>query len=415
MGAVFGNSAWDSSPYSFTGRQGNTPTYNDAQILGTFGGPIPTRGALSARPNLFVGYQRTVDHSAATQSGVVPTLNERLGDFSRSTDETGHPVTIVDPVTGQPFPSGRIPADRLSPEAQALLALYPQPNIVGDGRYNYQAPVLTGTEQDSLQTRVTQSLDARNQILGLLQYQRTRYDTTSVFALTSLNRAATLDASATWSRRFSPFFASRLRYQFSRATTNVTPHFAGVADITGNAGIAGADSAPENWGPPTLTFSSGLLGLNDVQYAESSAKTHGIQVEGLLNRQGHNMTVGGGLRRVNVDARGQQNGRGGFTFAGAATGFDLADFMLGLPGAATLALGNSDKALRANAFEAYFSDDWRVRPGLTINAGVRWDYEGPFSERQGRLSNLDVSPNFSAATVVTPSASVGEVTGRDFG
>jgi hypothetical protein len=413
LGGVFGNSAWDSKPFSFVGGPGVPQSYNDMQFLATFGGPIPTPGSLAARPNLFVGYQRSIDNQAATQSAVVPTLAERLGDFSRAVDPSGVAVAIIDPLTGLPFPSGQIPADRLSPEARSLMALYPLPNLAG--RFNYQAPTLTRVQQDSMQSRVTQNVNARNQLLGTLQYQRVQTDATSLLGLTSSTRTSSSDASAMWSRRFSPFFATRLRYQFTRQATGVSPHFAGVTDVIGEAGIAGADRVPDNWGPPLLTFASGLLSLSDVQYLDSSTNAHGIFGEALLNRQRHSLTVGGGVRRVNVDADGQLNGRGSFNFNGSTTGSDVADFALGLPGAATLALGNSDKRLYANAFEVFFTDDWRVTPGLTINAGVRWDYEGPFSEHLGRLSNLDLAPDFSAALVITPSAPVGGLTGRVYG
>ncbi|MEQ1759186.1 MAG: carboxypeptidase-like regulatory domain-containing protein [Vicinamibacterales bacterium] len=415
LGAVLGRSAWDSRPFSFTGAQGAKPDYGDLQFLATFGGPIPTRGALQSRPNLFSGYQRSVEHSATTQSTIVPSLLERGGDFSQSVDAAGRPLTIRDPLTDQPFTSAQIPTNRLSPQAQALVALYPQPNVAGGGRFNYQAPVLTRTQQDSLQTRITQNLNNRNQVFGTLQYQRVENQSTSLFGFTSASRTATTDATGSWSRRFSPFFSSRLRYQFTRATTSTTPHFAGTTDMSGTAGIQGTDRATENWGPPSLTFSSGVLGLADAQYAESSTRTHGVALEGLVYRGRHNITIGGGIKRVSVDAHGQQNGRGAFSFTGAATGSDVADFMLGLPRTAALASGNSDKSLRANAIEAYFTDDWRLTPGFTLNAGLRWDYEGPFSEKLARLTNLDLAPGFTAASVVTPSTNVGSLTGREFG
>lgn len=415
FGAVVGNSAWDSRPFSFTGVQGQKPSYDDLQILATFGGPIPTRGPLASRPNLFTGYQRSVENSAAAQSAIVPTTLERTGDFSQSTSPTGAPLTLFDPTTGAPFASNRIPANRLSPEALSLLNLYPMPNIAAGGRYNYQAPLLTRTEREALQTRITQNLDTRNQVLFSLQYQRTQTTSTSLFDFTGTSGASTLDVSGTWSRRISPFFSTRLRYQFTRATTDVSPHFAGDTDVSGLAGIRGADRVPDNWGPPSLTFASGILGLTDLQYAQSSARTHGALAEGLLNRGRHNLTLGAGARRIALDADGQQNGRGAFAFTGGFSGSDLADFVLGMPHNAALAFGNSDKALRAHAIDAYVTDDWRVSPGLTINAGLRWDYEAPFTERLGRLSNLDIAPDFSAASVVTPPNASGAITGRAFG
>jgi hypothetical protein len=62
----------------------------------------------------------------------------------------------------------------------------------------------------------------------------------------------------------------------------------------------------------------------------------------------------------------------------------------------------------------YVSDDWRLSPSLTINAGVRWEYEAPFSERLGRLANLEVTPRFDAATAVTEQAG-GQLLNVDYG
>ena len=70
--------------------------------------------------------------------------------------------------------------------------------------------------------------------------------------------------------------------------------------------------------------------------------------------------------------------------------------MLGLPHSSAIAFGNADKAFTAPAYDAYITDDWRVSPMLTINAGARWEYEGPIDERLGRLSNLAVAPGFTA-------------------
>ena len=50
-----------------------------------------------------------------------------------------------------------------------------------------------------------------------------------------------------------------------------------------------------------------------------------------------------------------------------------------------------------SVYDAFFMDDWRVRPELTINAGIRWDYGAPLTELFGRLVNLDVAPPGFAA------------------
>ncbi|MGE0445610.1 MAG: carboxypeptidase regulatory-like domain-containing protein [Vicinamibacterales bacterium] len=391
IGVVFGTSAWDARPFSFTARQADKPSYSDIQFLGTFGGPLRIPGLLRNGPNAFFGYQRSVNNSAATQSALVPTLAQRAGQFES---------TITDPLTGAPFANNAIPAGRISPQAAALLALYPQPNITA-GQFNYQAPLVTVTRDDNMQARLAQAINNRNSITGTVSARRIETEATSLVGLTDTTARTTIDGSVTWSRRISPFFATRVRYDLSRAATAATPHFAQQTNVSGLAGITGNDQAADNWGPPALTFSNGLLSLSSNEFDRTAATTHGGVFELLWNRPGHSMTMGGGVRRTLLNSRGQQNGRGAFSFTGAVTGSPFADFLLGLPSASAIAFGNADKKLRSNSLEAFFTDDWRVHPGLTINAGVRWEYEGPMTEVDGRLSNLDVAPDFSSATLVT--------------
>src|SRR5205823_6253606 len=110
-------------------------------------------------------------------------------------------------------------------------------------------------------------------------------------------------------------------------------------------------------------------------------------------------TIGGDVRRRQLDIFSQQNARGTFSFTGAS-GSDVADFLLGLPHTSSIAFGNPDKFFRAMNYDAYVTDDWRVNPTLTANLGVRWEYESPMVERQGRLVNLDIAPGFTAISPV---------------
>src|SRR5262249_4118400 len=153
FGVIYGNSAWDTRPYSFTSTPTPKPSYSDMQVLGSFAGPLKIPGIVRNGPTLFLGYQRTVDHLASTQSALVPTPPERAGDFSQSHDRFGQPVQIVNPLTGLPFPGNVIP--RVSAEAAALLGYYPLPDVDGGGQFNYQTPTIVATHQDAVQARFT--------------------------------------------------------------------------------------------------------------------------------------------------------------------------------------------------------------------------------------------------------------------
>ena len=226
----------------------------------------------------------------------MPTVAERLGDFSQSVDPFGRPVQLVDPLTGQPFASNRIPSRRLSPQALSLLNYYPLPNAPAANGFNYQMPIVVGTQQDSVQARLSQVLNARQQLVGSAAYQRTTTETANLFDFVDTATVANLNASLVWTNRLSPFSFMRARYEFTNLATDVTPHFANRVNVSGEAGITGNNQDPTNWGPPALSFSTGLASLATGNYARNDSRTHGGTVELFRNRGRHSLTFGGGVR-----------------------------------------------------------------------------------------------------------------------
>ena len=167
-----------------------------------------------------------------------------------------------------------------------------------------------------------------------------------------------------WSHRFSQFLSLRLRYQFTRLTNDVTPYFANRTNVSGDAGIAGNNQDPVNWGPPRLLFSSGIAGLGSAQAASNQqphARLAGVEVlldaaAGTTSRSA--ATSAAALEHPVAAGRARHASRS----PAAPPGSDLADFLLGLPHASSIAFGNADKYLRAPALDAYITDDWRVSP-----------------------------------------------------
>ena len=180
--------------------------------------------------------------------------------------------------------------------------------------------------------------------------------------------------------------------QFSRLATHGTPYFENRENVSGDAGISGNNQEPMNWGPPSLTFASGIAGLSDAQSSFDRNQTSGLSDSMRWFRGGHNITFGADFRRQEFNYLSQQNPRGTFTFTGAATGSDFADFLLGIPDTSAIAFGNADKYFRESVYDAFINDDWRISPELSLNAGVRWEYGAPITELYGRLVNLDSSP-----------------------
>jgi hypothetical protein len=403
FGAFAENSLFDAKPYSLTGLVLPKDSYNRITMVATFGGPIRIPPILYHGPSFFVAYEWTRNGSASIGTGLVPTAAERDGNLSGLTNGQ----TIYNPATGMPL-LGPIP---VSPQAQALLALYPLPNTGGSTRYNYEASLLNDTHQDALQSRLDKSVSHRDSLYGGFAFQSSRTNNESLFHFVDATDTLGLDANVNWQHRFERQIFVTLGYRFTRSRTDIRPQFANVSNVSGNAGITGNDQDPSDWGPPSLTFSSGIAGLTDGISEFNRNRTD----QGLLRisttRGRHTILAGGDLRRQEYNLLAQQNPRGGFTFTGAATGVDLADFLFGVPDTSALAYGNADKYLRQTASDLYVNDDWRLRPELTINAGLRWEYGAPITELKDRLVNLDLTPNFSAAAPVLGNAPKGPLTG----
>ena len=381
IGFVLDNSALDARPDSLSGLQAPKSSYNRANAIVSLGGPLNIPHMMPHGPNLFVIYQWLRNSDAAIQTGLVPTAAQRV-----ATD----------------------------PTAAALLALYPLPNVDGNNSFNYQVPVLNDTHQDNLQLRLDKSLNARDQVNGLFALQSTRAGETSLFAFRDTTDTLALNSTANWSHRIRPRLYGNLGYRFSRVRTDVKPYFRNRTNVSGDAGLTGNNQDPTNWGPPTLVFSSGIATLTDVQSSFDRNRTDALSASVVHYRGRHNVTAGGDFRRQEFNYFSQGDPRGTFTFTGAALGSDVGDFLHGVPDAASINYGNADKYLRQSVYDLYVTDDWHLRPELTVNIGLRWEYGAPITELKDRLVNLDVSSGFAAVAPVPATSPVGTLTGQHY-
>lgn len=420
VAAILDNSVLDARPYSLSGLATPKPAYDRVTLGVTVGGPMKVTHVLPRGPNFFFGYQFTRDHNAATETGLVPTLAERGGDLSGLLNAIGAPTTIYNPATGLPYKDDSVP---VSPQARALLDLFPKPNISAALPYNYQVPVLNSSHQDAIQLRLDKSLGRKDQLYGNFNLQSTRAGSTNLFGFVDSTASLGINTNINWSHRFSQRIFLSAGYRFSRLRTLIRPEFENRENISGEAGIGGNDQDAANWGPPALNFSSGIAPLSDANSAFNRNRTDNLSSSVLLRRGRHNISAGGDFRKQQFNEFFEQNPRGTFSFTGAATqgatqsatsGSDLADFLIGEPDVSSIAFGNADKYLRQPVYDAYATDDWRVKPELTINAGGRWEYGAPMTELFGRLVNLDVASGFAAVVPVLGSNPVGKLTGQHF-
>ena len=327
-------------------------------------------------------------------------MAERNGDFSQTLNAAGQPVEVFNPKTGLPFPGNVVP---ISPQAQALLKLYPLPNFNGGTRYNYQVPIVSNAHQDALQSRFNQTVNAKNQLYGIFAFESVRQDSPNLFGFVDTTDVLGINTAISWQHRLNQQLFMTPGYRFSRLRTRIKPYFENRENISGNAGITGNNQDPVNWGPPALTFSSGIAELSDGQSAFNRNETNAWSYSMLWNR-GVTMSPLGGIsadrslitfptgsaRHIHLYRRGDSGSVNGVVTGGS----DFADFLLGIPDTSAIAFGNADKYFRESVYDAYLTDDWRISPEFTLNAGMRWEYGAPITELYGRLVNLDIARDF---------------------
>jgi hypothetical protein len=255
------------------------------------------------------------------------------------------------------------------------------------------------------------NIGRRDQFYGGYAFESARESSGSLFGFVDKTDTLGMDANVNWQHRFGQRLFITTGYKFSRLRTLVDPFFAYKQDISLTAGITGNLQDAPDWGPPSLSFASGIAGLSDANSEFNRNRTEALSESIEWNRGKHDFTFGGDFRRQEFNVFEQQNPRGTFTFTGAATGSDVADFLIGVPDASTVAYGNADKYLRNSAYDAFVTDDWRLRPELTLNIGVRWEYGAPITELKNRLVNLDVASGYASVAAVLASAPVGSLTG----
>ena len=246
LGFVLDNSAWDAQTYSVTGNQVAKPAYANARVTMMVGGPLRIPHLLSGRNGTFMfNYQLNRSRNGVTNTTTMPSALERAGDFSQSFAQG--PVTIYDPLTGNPFPGNVIPANRISPISQALLKYYPLPNFPGTNR-NYSAPIRSITNGDNFNVRLNQTLNRKNRLSGGLGYQGGDNTNPNIFGFIDTRTNRGMNYNANWSHNFTTRIISNLNYRFSRQRNLSSPYFSYLQNVEGDLGITGVSANPHQLG-----------------------------------------------------------------------------------------------------------------------------------------------------------------------
>ena len=375
---AFGNSALNARPYSFAqGTPAPKAAYASNRYGFSGGGPLSIPHLFSSDKTFwFVNYTGSRSRNGFNRTTTVPTPDQRLGNFGTFS----------------------IPVD---PIAAKLLTWIPLPNAPGL-RNNYQFVGTNPSNSDNIQARINQTLTTKDRLDVNLNFQHRDSTNTQTFGFIDPTRGTGLSSGLSYGHTFSRTLVNTLAWNFSRNTNETQSAFSNGTDIEGSLGITGVTTAPAAWGPPTLTFTT-FGSLSDATPSLNRAQTSAVNESLIIVRGRQTITAGAGFQRRQNNSLAYANGRGTFSFTGLFTGNDFADFLTSRPQQTSVVrYTDSSRYLRETALNAFVTDDYRVKSGITINAGLRWEYFSPFTEKHGHMSSLDFNPDFSAVATVLP-------------
>src|SRR5215475_1447121 len=429
----------------------------------TVGGPVYIPKVYNGKNKLFwfFAYERLSDAQPNTKFLTVPTDAERNGDFSTllgngsnyqlynpysgvlsgsnvtrtpfQCDASGSPIAPnAQGIQAKGVNCNKIPTSMLSPVALAYLQFYPKPNLPGDknGFSNFGNSTPTTDAYSNELFRLDWNMSERSRLSGNIRHNNQLQSKNDYFQngahglaslLTRENWGGTIDEVYTINN--STVLDARINY--TRLAENHPSPSAGF-DPTSLGFPNYINSNSQNLSLPAVVF--GSCGSDTTQ--ATSFDCLGQTGSNMLPSQSwslfadvskqwrtHTFKFGFDGRQYKLDATTFGASTGSYTFAGlgstvgwtsagssggaAPFGQDFASFLLGLPssGSYNIPAGGIYKEYYYGLF---INDDWRVKHNLTLNIGLRWDHDLPWSEKFGRTVNgFDFTdPNPVSATAI---------------
>ncbi|MCZ2078054.1 MAG: TonB-dependent receptor [Bryobacteraceae bacterium] len=332
----------------------------------------------------------------------LPTPAFRQGDFS----SIANLVTIVDPLNGQPFANNRIPANRISPVSAALQdIIYPDPNQPGLGDYglteNFYADPGGRYDSDVYSIRGDQKISDKNFLysrVGLTINNKDSYpgplkDGYGPGAWQGNHPARSVVISDT--HTFSPAVVNEVKLGYSRdfGYWFDTNYGRDVLSQIGLQGISNPGNDPAIGGMPSLSFggSVGFAGTDTWANGNFQAQNTYQLIDNISWYRGrHNLKMGFDVRWYQINDQSKpQSMRGAFSFDDQLSGFNYANFLLGYPSFATRSIARPNAYPRSSQYMFYAQDDFKVSPRVTLNYGLRYEYQTPWVEKFDRMFKFD--------------------------
>ena len=317
-----------------------------------------------------------------TTVSTLPAAAIRGGQFSR---------TITDPLTRLPFPNNAIPASRIDPVAQRILGYVPLPQTdAATNNYVYNAP----SDQDehkwniridqvfnpdhNLYVRVSSQVFENMPTSPLPADANGNYVASGAGDITN-SKSAVVTHNAVWT----PTLIGSFRVGYNRLDWDErVPD----QDLRG-VGIPGVDETHPGFSQTAITGYRSL-GISNVPNDDDS-RTAQISGDISWTRGSHSVKTGVQAYRLAVDFLSSQRSSGIFNFNGQYTGDPFADFLLGYASSASLSKW-ATLNYRTTYVHGFVQDDWRVTPRLTLNLGLRYEYNPPSVDQNDAIANFDL-------------------------
>ena len=362
------------------------PKYIRNQFGGALGGPIRRD-----RTFFFADYEGTRSREGITRVANVPTAQERIGNFSQSL--FGVPTN---PFTGLPFQNGVIPDFFINPVGRAIAALYPLPNRNVPFQ-NFVSSPTQHDDNDSFDVRVDHRVNSRADLA--FRYSFGDRDLFEPFTGPSFSvvpgygdsvkrRSQNVMAALTYV--LTPKFVNETRLAFSRVASSVTQE---ASHTNSTVGLPTISPNARDIGLSFITI-TGFSPLGDEGNNPQNSVTNVYQ---LLNnasyaRGDHLFRFGADLRFSQQNAFRDVESRGRLQFSPffQLTGNALGDLLLGFPLLTSIARVDNAQHIRTQSYNFFVNDSFRVRRNLTLNAGLRYEYNTPPVDAFDRANVYDV-------------------------
>jgi hypothetical protein len=359
------------------------PAFNRNEYGGTIGGPV-----VRNRLFYFGSFEGLNRIGSATFTMLQPTAAQRTGNFAGF-------APLRDPLTGEPFPNNAIPQARISRFAQELLKFAPEPNTSGTGfNYIYNSP--TRERNDRYLARGDYNISNNDRIMARYwqgnngPYRESLGGGTELYGNWGGFGSQSKNLAASYTRVVTPSVVNEARFGFLQVRYYRQPQ---NPSLDPSQFIPGLISPLEGLGGlPNVNLTQGYRGFSDVPGSGDRQRNYEFFDNVSWIRGRHSIKTGFEIQRASsYNFSNLLPSRGQFDFDGRYTGNAFADFLLGYPWRTQRPTRNVEVEPKNTRWAGFLQDDWTVSTHLTLNLGVRYEYQGLFDNTMGEIANFDPS------------------------